>query len=193
MAQPLIVIVPYQSVWPQEFRQLGGILWNGLQTLALRIDHIGSTAVPGLAAKDRIDIQVTVAALSPDVDAALNRIGYRNLKDFVSDHVPPGYPADPQQWAKWVYEPPAGQRPTNLHVRVEGRANQRYPLLFRDYLRAHPAAAEAYAQVKIALAARHPNDKDAYYAVKDPVCDILMAAAEAWATQTGWRPPPSDA
>ncbi len=190
---PLIVIVPYQPAWQQEFRQLGGILWNGLQELALRIDHIGSTAVPGLAAKDRLDIQVTVAGLTPEVEAGLNSIGYRRIKPLVRDHVPPGYPTDPLEWSKWVFDPPLGQRPTNLHVRVAGRANQRYPLLFRDYLRRHPQAAEAYAQVKLALAALHGDDKDAYYAVKDPVCDILMAAAEAWAAATRWQPPPSDA
>lgn len=193
MPQPKIIIVPYRPVWQQEFRQLGGILWNGLLELALRIDHIGSTAVPGLAAKDRIDIQVTVAALAPEVEAALNTIGYRRLKQLVSDHQPPGYTTDPQEWAKWVFEPPSGQRPTNLHVRVAGRANQRYPLLFRDFLRLHPTAALAYGEAKRALAARHPNDKEAYYAVKDPVCDIIMAGAEAWAEAIHWEPPPSDA
>ena len=65
----------------------------------------------------------------------------------------------------------AGRR-VNLHVRVAGRANQRYPLLFRDYLRANAVAREAYAEVKRELARLHPADVDAYYAIKDPVCDI---------------------
>jgi GrpB-like predicted nucleotidyltransferase (UPF0157 family) len=75
---------------------------------------------------------------------------------------------------------------------VAGRANQRYAVLFRDYLRVDSAAASAYGQVKVALARYHGEDVDAYYAIKDPVCDILMAGAEAWAATVGWMPGPSD-
>lgn len=84
---------------------------------------------------------------------------------------------------------PKGHEPA---VRVDGMPNQRFPLLFRDYLRDHPSTAEAYAQAKRALARLHPNDLDAYYAVKDPVCDIVVAAAEAWAASIEWQPGPSD-
>ena len=59
----MLEIVPYKRSWPSEFRKLASLLRQGLGDLALRIDHIGSTAVPGLAAKDVIDIQITVAAL----------------------------------------------------------------------------------------------------------------------------------
>ena len=83
-----------------------------------------------------------------------------------------------------MFKPPVSPRATNVHVRVEGRSNQRYPLLFRDYLRAHLAMAEAYALVKQGLVAHRFDDSEAYYAVKDPVCDIVMGGAEAWAT--GW-------
>jgi GrpB-like predicted nucleotidyltransferase (UPF0157 family) len=76
-------------------------------------------------------------------------------------------------------------RRVNLHVREEGRANQRYALIFRDYLRADPLAAGAYAQIKLALARLHPTDQEAYYDVKDPVCDIIIGAAELWARQRG--------
>ena len=188
----LIVVEPYQESWPAEFHALAAPLRAALGRLALRIDHIGSTAVPGLAAKDVIDIQITVAELAEPVEKALNRAGYDRLGHPVRDHVPPGGPADPLEWTKWVFKPQAS-REVHVHVRVAGRANQRYPLLFRDYLRAHPPARDAYAQVKQALARLHPGDKQAYYDVKDPVCDILIAAAECWATTTGWAPPTSDA
>jgi GrpB-like predicted nucleotidyltransferase (UPF0157 family) len=95
--------------------------------------------------------------------------------------------AQPEAWEKWYFNPPAQQRPTHLHVRVAGHPNQRYPILFRDYLRAHPAAALAYAQVKMALAKYHAGDVGAYYDVKDPVCDIIMAGAEDWAVTTHWE------
>jgi GrpB-like predicted nucleotidyltransferase (UPF0157 family) len=189
----MIVIESYRQEWPDEFRALGDELRRALGDLALRIDHIGSTAVAGLAAKDKIDIQITVRALEPPVAAALNTCGFTRLDWITGDHVPPGAPATPAEWTKWVFTPhDADRRPTNVHVRIAGRANGRYALLFRDYLRANPSAAQAYAQVKTALARLHPDDLDAYYAVKDPVCDIIMGAAELWAAATHWQPGPSD-
>lgn len=186
-----IEIVPYQPVWPLEFQTIAAALHHALGPLALRIDHIGSTSVPGLAAKDRIDIQITVAALTEDVEQALNSIGYERKLAYDRDHVPPSGPFEPAQWAKWIFTPPAGQRPTNTHVRVAGRANQRYALLFRDYLRADSAAAEAYARIKIALARQHPEDIEAYLDVKDPVCDLIIGAAERWAASAGWQHGPA--
>ena len=91
-----------------------------------------------------------------------------------------------------MFRPPAKHRPTHLHVRALGRPNQRYPLLFRDYLRAHPVASAAYAQIKTSLSQRHPDDVDFYYAIKDPLCDIVIDAAEDWARTTGWHMGPLD-
>jgi GrpB-like predicted nucleotidyltransferase (UPF0157 family) len=187
----MISIQPYQSTWPDEFHTIGDSLRAALGDLALRIDHIGSTSVPGLAAKDVIDVQVTVAQLEPAVEAALAGAGFQRILTITGDHVPPGGPLAADEWAKWIFKPPAGSRRANIHVRCAGRANQRYPLLFRDYLRAHPASAEAYRQVKVALARLHPDDVDAYYDVKDPVCDIIMGGAEEWASATGWVVGPS--
>ena len=65
-------------------------------------------------------------------------------------------------------------RRVNLHVRLQGRSNQRYALLFRDYLRAHPRAAAAYGQAKTALAHYRADDIEAYYGVKDPVDEQLQ-------------------
>lgn len=76
----------------------------------------------------------------------------------------------------------------HVHVREAGRANQRYALLFRDYLRADARAADAYAAVKRALATAAPDDFDTYYAVKDPACDLIIAGAEQWAERTDWTP-----
>jgi GrpB-like predicted nucleotidyltransferase (UPF0157 family) len=87
---------------------------------------------------------------------------------------------------------PPGQRRTNTHVGVLGRANQRYALLCRDFLRAHPASAEAYAELKRRLA-QHLADPQVYPEVKDPAVDLIYFAAEAWATATHWQPGLSDA
>jgi len=188
----MIVIVPYQREWPEEFERLGRALRAALDGLAVRIDHIGSTAVPGLAAKNIIDIQVTASELTAEIDAALMEAGYDRLVDILRDHVPPGASGEPEQWAKWFYHQRGAARWVNLHVRLQGRSNQRYALLFRDYLRAHPMAAAAYGQAKTALAHYHADDIEAYYEVKDPVCDIIIAGAESWAAATGWEPGPSD-
>ena len=188
-----ISIQPSDTRWPAAFQTIGASLRAALGDQALRIDHIGSTAVPGLAAKDVIDVQVTVATLdSAALSTALAPLGYTLLPHVTGDHLPPGRAAVPEEWAKLYFRPPPGQRPTHLHIRQAGRANQRYALLFRDYLRADPGAAAAYGQIKLALARLHPNDLDAYYDVKDPVCDLIIAAAELWATASGYTPGPSD-
>ncbi|HEX9035462.1 MAG TPA: GrpB family protein [Ktedonobacterales bacterium] len=189
-----IVIVRYDARWRDEFREIGAPLRAALGDRALRIDHIGSTAVPGLAAKDRIDIQVTVAALDEEPLArSLAPLGYALATEIDHDHAPPGHEGDaPAEWRKLFFRAPEEQRPTNLHVRQVGRANQRYALLFRDYLRVDQMARGAYEQIKEALARLHPDDVDAYYAVKDPVCDIVMAAAERWASASNYTIGPSD-
>ena len=113
--------------------------------MALRIDHIGSTSVPGLPAKDIIDVQVSVSQLDAALDAAFLSIGYTVFPGITSDHQPPDFVGPDSEWVKRYFRPPAGQRPTHMHVRILGRANQRYALLFRDYLRSHPAVAAGYA------------------------------------------------
>jgi GrpB-like predicted nucleotidyltransferase (UPF0157 family) len=146
-----------------------------------------------LAAKDIIDIQITVEELMPAVENALNAAGYQRITRITQDHLPPGQSGDSDDWVKWIFKPSATQRPINAHVRLPGRANQRYALLFRDYLRAHPPIAQAYAQVKTALVKYHPeDDMDAYYDIKDPVCDIIINGAEIWAAANDWAVGPSD-
>jgi GrpB-like predicted nucleotidyltransferase (UPF0157 family) len=157
----MITILPYQTRWPGEFLALGQVLRQSLGHWALRIDHIGSTSVPGLAAKDIIDIQITVQSLEPKIEEILLRAGYQRLIAITMDHIPPEGTSDPPEWSKWLFKPSGPQRPVNIHVRLSGHANQRYALLFRDYLRSHSMAAEAYGQVKSALALLHPDNMDA--------------------------------
>lgn len=178
----MIAIVDYNPTWPAEFEALRAGLQAALGPLALRIDHIGSTAVPGLSAKDVIDVQVTVAALSPEIAERLRAAGLEQRDELRYDHVPPGADEDPRRWAKMVFVQPPGQRRANIHVRVAGHPNQRYPLLFRDYLRAHPHSAGAIDRAKRAIAARHADDVEAYYDIKDPVYDLIWDAAQAEAT-----------
>jgi GrpB-like predicted nucleotidyltransferase (UPF0157 family) len=185
-------IIPYQPYWPAEFQRLAATLRSELGELAQRIDHIGSTSVPGLAAKDIIDIQISVTDLSPQLAEALNRLGYTRKTTLTSDHLPPGFDGPASDWEKWFFSRPPGERPTNTHVRIMGRPNQRYPLLFRDYLRAHPHTATAYARLKHALA-QNLADPSTYPDVKDPAVDLIYLPAVDWAKQTAWHPGPPDA
>lgn len=191
MADPRYTIVDYKDSWPEEFALIASQLRAALGKLALRIDHIGSTAVPGLPAKDVIDIQITVAALNQDVINAMASIGYSLSEGNIGDHVPPGQNDNPHHWQKLFFNPPPDQRRTHVHVRLPGSANQRYPLLFRDYLRAHPTTAEAYARLKKMLS-EHLADPFMYPAVKDPAVDLIYLAAEEWAQQVNWQPGASD-
>ncbi len=187
----MIEIVPYQEYWPSEFQAIAASLRRALGELALRIDHIGSTSVPGLPAKDVIDIQVTVAALDERVRSAMATLGY-TLLEGRRDHCPSHVLELETEWDKLLFLPPPGQRRTHTHVRVQGRANQRYALLFRDYLREHPATVDAYAELKRRLA-QYLANPETYPEVKDPAVDLIYLAAEDWAAATNWQSGPSDA
>lgn len=182
----MVEIVEPRAEWPREYARFAAILRAGLGPLAVRIDPIGSTAVPGLAAKDVIDIQVTVASLDDSVAAAIAGLGFVRYPGVDRDHVPPGALRDDAEWRKLLFVEPAGERRVHLHVRQCGRANQRYALLFRDYLIARPAAAAAYAELKRRLAA-NLADPRTYPDVKDPAVDLIYLAAEEWAERVGWR------
>jgi GrpB-like predicted nucleotidyltransferase (UPF0157 family) len=184
----------YDQGWPDAFRDAADRLRMALGECADRIDHIGSTSVPGLASKDVIDIQVSVEH-GTDLDSVarvLEEAGWTLLRGIHSDHAVPGLPPDESEWRKVFLREPPGYRRVNVHVRVVGQANQRYPLLFRDYLRAYPHSAQAYATLKKDLALLLPDNLDRYADVKDAACDLIYFAAEAWAQTIGWNARRSD-
>jgi GrpB-like predicted nucleotidyltransferase (UPF0157 family) len=183
-----IVIDAHNPLWPQEFEIIQQSLQEILGGLALRIDHIGSTSVPGLGAKDVIDVQITVQALTTTVRERLVEAGYQCRETITYDHVPPGEDDDPGLWAKFLFNQPAGQRRANIHIRAAGNPNQRYRLLFRDYLRAHPNSARTVELIKRQLARYHADDVEVYYDIKDPVYDLIWDAAQDWARTSGGQP-----
>lgn len=176
-----IIVVPYDPDWPRQFTELGRRLRAALGNHALRIDHIGSTAVPNLAAKPVIDLQISVAALEP-VDAyrpALESAGFSWRPD------------NPDLTKRYFREQPGSPR-THIHVRQAGSWSEQLALLFRDYLRAHPDAADAYARLKYALAQQYRDDREAYVEAKSPFIWAIIQQASEWSQQTGWQPGPSD-
>ena len=180
-----IVIVPYRESWATEFNTLSDRLRIALGPRALRIEHVGSTSVAGLAAKDIIDVQVSVPALDDQVSYSLTSIGFRLHPAIFSDHVPPGASDSVEEWRKMLLVEAQGDRRANVHVRVAGRLNERYSLLFRDYLRANERVAAAYAELKRRLSASLAVPDD-YADVKDPAVDLVYLAAEQWAAVSGW-------
>lgn len=175
----MITIADYNPAWPAEFDVIRQTLDDALGSMAVQIDHIGSTSVPGLGAKDIIDIQVTVHRLEPAIAERLAQAGFRLLDGIDRDHVPPGEDETPDLWAKMLFIEPVDRRRANIHVRIKGNPNQRYPLLFRDYLRTHSQSAQAIEIIKREIAKRHPDDLDAY-------CDVDTCADEVLSWSCRW-------
>ena len=179
---PAILVADYDPDWPLRFAQLGSQLRRALGTTALRIDHIGSTSVPGLAAKPVIDVQVSVKRLEP---VAPFRDPLQGL-GFV-------YRASNPELTKRYFRESPGEPPTHIHVRKAGSFSEQFPLLFRDFLRVHREAAAEYQAVKRRLAARYPHHGQAYTGAKTQIVWDIIQRADDWAQQTGWEPGPSDA
>ena len=185
-----IVILAYQLRWQDEFAAVGNRLRSALGDTALRIDHIGSTSVPGLGAKDIVDIQVTVADLDrmEEFIARMKSAGFVQRGDIHRDN----YVGSPDPYSidleKKYFREADGERRCHIHVRQEGRLNQRYALLFRDYLRSNPVVRDGYEIVKRRLTEIFPESIDGYLSIKDPFMDVIYAGAEFWATNVGWKP-----
>jgi GrpB-like predicted nucleotidyltransferase (UPF0157 family) len=177
-----IEIHPYDQAWPALFSELGGLLRLHLGLVALRIDHIGSTAVPELAAKPIIDIQISVASFEP-LAAFLRPLQAGGLR-YVVDN--------PELTKRYFREQPGGRR-THVHVRRAGSFSEQFALLFRDFLRAHDAEADGYGRHKRELARQYRQDRDAYVTAKTPKIWEIIRRADTWAQRTGWEPPASDA
>lgn len=168
-------LVDYDQGWPAKFAYYRDELADALGPVALRIEHIGSTAVPGLAAKNVIDILVVVADEH-------DREGYRAAVESTGMALAHRDPA-----ASWsFYRPAAPPRTRHVHVTSRGSSHERVQLLFVDFLRNHDLAADAYAQVKRRLAIRFADDRERYTRAKTEFIFDMLDRAEQWADQTGW-------
>ena len=193
-------ITPWSPSWGYAAQRLGARVAHALTRCGLTpcVDHIGSTAVPGLPAKEIIDLQVSLTRLDnfDEADLALRSAGFVNVQRIVPDAPgvrsdnPLGKCADRDQWEKRLYAGVDDTQRTIVHVRRVGAANWRYALLFRDWLRSNDDRRDAYARVKEDLATEHRHDTnfDAYARAKDSWFDSAYNEAEAWAQTTGWDP-----
>lgn len=167
------VLVPYHPSWPDQARRIAARLSTACGHHAMRIDHIGATAVPGRDANDVIEMQVTVASLdaADELVEALRGAGYvpapitrdESKPDARSTVAEFDHTGDDFLWQKRIHESADPGRPTSVQLRVHGWPNQQFALLFVDWLIANPAA-------------------------KKPWFSDVYREAWAWADASGWRP-----
>lgn len=161
---PAIEVVDYDPAWPDRFEAIRDRIAPALGALAIAIEHVGSTSVPGLAAKPVIDIDVVVADATaiPPAIAALEGLGYEHLGQLgIRD--------------REAFRRPPGTERHNLYVCTAEGEGLRNHLAVRNHLRSHPDAVEAYAALKRRLATEAP-DIDAYVVAKtDLIVSFLRA------------------
>ncbi len=176
-----VEIAEYDARWPCLFQERGERLRQALGAIVLRIDHISSTSIPGLAAKPILDIQISVAALEP---LAVFREPLEALH-YV-------FRADNIELTKQYFRESLGTRREHVHVRKAGSWGEQFALLVRDYMRAHPDEAALYASLKRDLAERYRHDRHGYTQAKSPFIWSVMQRATDWSQEIGWEPRPSD-
>ncbi|MFI6268925.1 dephospho-CoA kinase [Micromonospora zamorensis] len=173
--------------WPEQYERLAARIRHTLGSDALRIDHIGSTELPGLAAQDVIDVQVAVRSLADADGALVDRLANAGFPRVPGHWWDDPRPAGSGRWEKRLHGSADPARPVRLHVRVADSPGWRYALLMRDHLRADPDQRAAYLLLKRDLVDAAPEAGDSGTA-RDPWFDEEYLRAEQWAEQTGWRP-----
>jgi dephospho-CoA kinase len=201
-------LVPADPTWPDQARRIVNRLTTACGQRALRVDHIGSTAVPDcpdFQAKDVIDIQVTVESLAvaDELAESLLSAGYPRIEHITADAAKSDARStvsrydhcdEPTLWDKRIHASADPGRPTNVHIRVDGWPNQQFALLFVDWLAANPVVRTDYLAVKRAAekdAALGGGEvaRDARYSeAKEPWFLDAYRRAWEWADPTGWRP-----
>lgn len=164
-----IELVDYNRSWPATFEDLQMALARILADLVLEIHHIGSTSVPGLCAKPKIDVDIVLRskAMIPDAIERLKAKGY-------------AYHGDKYRDGMWAFTSGRGSHGERLYLCAPGTSMHLRRLLFRDYLRDHPDSAEAYGALKRKLASEADNNWDYYTGGKASfVAEIVQRAATA--------------
>ena len=170
-----VLLYEYDESWPEQFRQLRDRLHASLGATARHIDHIGSTAVPGLLAKPVIDVQVSVVGLE-------NEDAYRPRIEGL------GYPLRYRSPERRFFRPAADEpRTVHIHVREAGGREEQDNLLFVAYLRSHPERRDEYAALKRDLARWFADSRGDYLRGKAAFVTRTIIMARAWAEDTGHR------
>jgi dephospho-CoA kinase len=181
-----LAIVESDPAWSARYVRLAARIRYAAGDAVITLDHIGSTAVPGLPAKDVIDLQLGVADLdtADTLGPTLATAGFPPYPGVWYDN--PGS-RNVEAWPKRLHGTSDPGCIGQIHVRVVGSPGWRWALLFRDWLRANPTEAADYAAEKARLAARGLTTSD-YADAKEPWFSAAIGRAEDWATATGWTP-----
>ena len=202
VVRPAARLVPADPTWSDQAQRIVARISTVCGAKARRVDHIGSTAVPGLDAKDVIDIQVTVESLdaADELAESLLSAGYPRVEDINVDIALGSFPrstvdaydhnADQSLWHKRFHASADPGRPTFVHLRVEGWPGQQFALLFVDWLKAETDVRAEYLSIKQQAASAVPADDGvaAYAEAKEPWYLSAYPRAWEWADSTGWRP-----
>jgi GrpB-like predicted nucleotidyltransferase (UPF0157 family) len=180
MSDPIIVVA-YDPNWSKKFCDIALPIRQAMDDIALRIDHIGSTAIPNIAAKPVIDIQISVADFEPFnlIREPLETLGYVWREN------------NPDKTKRYFREADGGQS-LHIHVRKLGSWSEQYSLLFRDFLRANPKDRDKYGNLKLELAKKFRDDRAGYIKAKDPLIWKITKRAHFWSWESGWEAGNSD-
>ncbi len=192
-------LVPPDPSWPDQARRIVNRLKTACGHRSIRVDHIGSTAVPDFPAKDVIDMQITVESLSVADELAepLLGAGYPRIEHIASDVAKPDarstvesydHSDDAALWHKRIHASADPGRPTNVQIRVDGWPNQQFALLVVDWLAANPEARADYLSAKQSAESQAGGDTASYADAKEPWYPDAYRRAWEWADSTGWRP-----
>ena len=178
----IVEVVEWSPEWTGRFHEVAGLIRKALGSCALRIDHIGSTAITGLPAKPVVDIQISVKTIEP----AEILVGKMTAVGCVFR------PENPHL-TKLYFREPDGYKRTHIHMRACGGWHEQQALLFRDYLRAHAEEHAPYADLKRSLAVRFRENRAAYTEGKNEHIWGIIQRADHWALRTGWKSGAPDA
>jgi GrpB-like predicted nucleotidyltransferase (UPF0157 family) len=177
-----VQLLDYDPEWPRSFQKIKGRIWPSVREVAVAIEHVGSTSIPGMIAKPVIDVDVVIASPS-DLHLLISRLGtlgYLHRGNLgVED--------------RDAFRAPEGDPPQHLYVCLQNTLALRNHLAVRDYLRTHPSEAVAYSTLKRRLVGQFPSDKERYQQGKtDLILSILrqsgFASAELNAIERTNRP-----
>lgn len=169
-----VKLVPHNSKWAKLFAEEKHLLKKTFGDTILAVEHIGSTAIPGLPAKPIIDINVGVESLgvARSMKEQFEKLGYEH-RPFV-----PGKTKDDLKWQELYVKGPEAKRTHHVHVTVLGNNYWKNDLLFRDFLRKNPERSKQYTELKETLAQKYADDRGTYTKNKEQFINETLRIAK---------------
>lgn len=163
-------VLPYQESWKDDFERIAKQLALIFGEVAVSIEHVGSTAVTGMSGKPTIDILVIITSVQTvdTLNDSMIELGYVALGDYVAEN------------GRLFALEDDGERLVNVHCFENDHPHVRQLIVMRDFLCTHPDESKNYAQLKLDLYEKHPDDYVAYRAVKDPYLKDMQKRAFEW-------------